>query len=66
MAFRCEVHDDVGFLRFEDFIDALTVADIGFEELEVGLLEGLLQRREVACIGQTVHAKNTVLGMLFQ
>ena len=66
MGLRGKVHDDVGLFRLEDLIDALTVTDVGFEKLEVRLLEGFLQCGEVARVGQAVHAEDTVFGVFFQ
>ena len=66
VALSGKVHDDFGLLRLEDLIDPIAVADVGFEELEVRLLERLLERGEVARISQAVHAEHAVLGVLLE
>ena len=61
-----EVHHRVRLLLLEDLIDGVPVTDVHLIEGKVGVLQRLLQRGEVARIGQGVQTDDPILGMVFQ
>ena len=61
-----KVHHRVRLLMLEDLIDRSPVADVHLVEFEVGVLQSLLQRGEIACVGQRIQTDDPILGVVFQ
>ena len=66
MAFRREVDHDVGLFLLKQLINSLSVANVGFDKAEIGVVHHALERRQIARIGQLVKADDAVVGILPQ
>ena len=65
MALSGEVHHDVRFLAFEDFINRLTVANIRFEEFVIWVFQLFLDSGGIRGIGADVDVKDIIFGSFF-
>ena len=66
MAFRGEVHDDVGMLLLKKLIDGGPVTDVRLYKAEVGMIHNGGQGGQVARVGQLVQTHDPVIRVLSQ